>query len=398
MKTNIKNSIAAAIAFIYRYRQSWRVWVTITVLIIIVLTIYTGSALYRAAKTTNTAASEITAAENNRTPTEHGNSSTPAAKPNGPAGANDSKQNPPQSTGAVPSTQDSTKSPGSPSQQSPSKSTNPTSPQQSTSPTTPTNPTIPATPKPSISGQFVPRADYTNWKHVFYDDFDKDAPLGSWGEDWDGNKIVYIGAQSQQWRAYPKSYKDTYDKRPYRSDRVLSVKNSILNFWLHTVDGLPAGANPSPIIASGSQYQTYGRYSARFKVDSPNMNEYYVAWLLWPQSERWPQDGEFDFPEGNLAGNVGGFHHYSGAGSCSNGCQDVANIPANTKFTDWHTYTIEWSPGRVKYILDDTVVLNSTKWVPSGPMRWQLQTETKGNGTSSGNLMLDWVSVWSYRP
>ncbi|RYZ85667.1 MAG: glycosyl hydrolase family protein, partial [Moraxellaceae bacterium] len=69
-----------------------------------------------------------------------------------------------------------------------------------------------------------------------------------------------------------------------------------------------------------------------------------------------------------------------------------------TKFTDWHTYTIEWSPGRVKFILDNTVVLNSTNWVPSGPMRWQLQTETKGNGSSSGNLMVDWVSVWSYRP
>lgn len=244
----------------------------------------------------------------------------------------------------------------------------------------------------------MPKGDIGNWKHVFYDDFTKDAALGSWGEDWDANTIVYTGAQSQQWRAYPKSYKDTYDKRPYRSDKVLSVKGSILNFWLHTVDGVPAGANPSPIIANGSQYQTYGRYSARFKVDTPNLNEYYVAWLLWPQSERWPQDGEIDFPEGNLAGNVGGFHHYSGAGSCANGCQDVASVPANRKFTDWHTYTIEWSPGRVKFILDNTVVLNSTNWVPSGPMRWQLQTETKGNGSSSGNLMVDWVSVWSYRP
>lgn len=280
----------------------------------------------------------------------------------------------------------------------PSTSTPGTSSTSNPSPT-PTPVPIP-TPTPTLppSGQAVPRNDFGVWKHIFHDDFTKDATLGSWGEDWDAEKIVYTGAQGQQWKAYPKSYKDTYNKRPYRSDQVLSVKNSMLNFWLHNVEGQPAGANPSPVISGGSQYQTYGRYSARFKVDTPNLHEYYVAWLLWPQSERWPQDGEMDFPEGNLAGNVGGFHHYSGAGSCTNGCQDVANVPANTKFTDWHTYTIEWMPGRVRYILDDKVVLDSTKWVPSGPMRWQLQTETNGNGNNSGNLTVDWVSVWSYRP
>ena len=52
------------------------------------------------------------------------------------------------------------------------------------------------------------------------------------------------------------------------------------------------------------------------------------------------------------------------------------------RFTDWHTYTIEWSPGRVRYLLDDVVVLDSTEWVPTTPMRWQLQTETRGDGNN----------------
>lgn len=279
---------------------------------------------------------------------------------------------------------------------------------KSNTPTTPTKPpvvtpipTAPVNPPKSPSGQTVPRANIGHWKHIFYDDFTKNAALGSWGEDWDPHKVVYTGAQGQQWLAYPKSYVDTYDKRPYRSDAVLSVRDGILNFYLHNVDGQPAGANPSPLISGGSMYQTYGRYSARFKVDTPNLDEYYVAWLLWPQSEVWPDDGEIDFPEGHLNGSVSGFHHYAGAGSyggCRPNCQEQANVPANVKFTDWHTYTIEWSPGRIKMIVDDTVVLNSTNHVPSGPMRWQLQTETKGNGTNKGNLMLDWVSVWSYDP
>jgi beta-glucanase (GH16 family) len=130
-------------------------------------------------------------------------------------------------------------------------------------------------------------------------------------------------------------------------------------------------------------------------VDSPDLSEYYAAWLLWPQSENWPYDGEFDFPEGALSGNVGGFHHFSGEGSCADGCKTPA-LDIGAQFTDWHTYTMEWSPGRIRYLLDDTVVLDSTDFVPSTPMRWELQTETKGDGNSEGNLILDWVSVYSW--
>src|SRR5690606_35625945 len=149
-----------------------------------------------------------------------------------------------------------------------------------------------AVPITNISGLPVPIGDIGEWKQIFYDDFTKDAAVGTWGSDCEPEKIVYTGTQGQQWRAYPKCYVDTYQKRPYRSDKVLSVKDGALFFHLHTVDGQPAGANPSPIIdpITGSQYQTYGRYTARFKVDNPNLYEYYVAWLLWPQSERWPDD------------------------------------------------------------------------------------------------------------
>ncbi|NLG55631.1 MAG: family 16 glycosylhydrolase [Rhodococcus sp.] len=257
-------------------------------------------------------------------------------------------------------------------------------------PTTPPGPNPPGQP----SGVAMPTGNLPGWRHIFADDFTLDAPTGSWANDCSPDNIVYTGAQGQKWRTYPRCYRDTYQQRPYRPDAVLSVRNGVLDFHLRRVDGIPAGANPSPLIDGVSQYQTYGRYSARMRVTKPGMSEYYVAWLLWPQSERWPVDGEFDFPEGPLNATAGGFHHYAGAGSCV-GCQAVA-IDVGARFTDWHTYTIEWSPGRIRYLLDDAVVLDSTDWVPSGPMRWQLQTETNGNGNSNGNLEVDWVSVWAY--
>ncbi|RYF28199.1 MAG: glycosyl hydrolase family protein [Chloroflexi bacterium] len=397
MKTNIKNILTGVFTNMSQHKLIWAIGaliITLTFGAAISTVVYKNAQISQTPKQPPSIYDD--ALKSNGTP----RATDPESSADESTSLDTSKQNTAdtkQQTGGQQSaqTQNKPSTSSSPSTKPPtsgSGSTTPIPPKPTAPVVTPPTPTLPP------SGQAVPRSDFGVWKHIFYDDFTKDATLGTWGEDWNGDKIVYTGAQGQQWRAYPKSYKDTYNQRPYRSDQVLSVKNSMLNFWLHNVEGQPAGANPSPIISSGSQYQTYGRYSARFKVDSPNLREYYVAWLLWPQSERWPQDGEMDFPEGNLSGNVGGFHHYSGAGSCTNGCQDVANVPANTKFTDWHTYTIEWMPGRVRYILDDKVVLDSTKWVPSGPMRWQLQTETNGNGTNSGNLTVDWVSVWSYRP
>ena len=252
------------------------------------------------------------------------------------------------------------------------------------------------TPPTNPSGQPVPQGNLTNWRQIFWDDFTKDAAVGSWANPCSPDQIVYTGAQGQRWRTYPQCWVDTVPRNPYRPDQVLSVGNGVLNFHLHNVNGRPAGANPSPIIADNSQYQTYGRYSARMKVDTPTLSEYSVAWLLWPQSENWPWDGEIDFPEAPLSGTAWGYHHYAGQGSCVNGCQMAVNTQA--RFTDWHTYTIEWMPGRVRLLLDDTVVLNTTNWVPDKPMRWQLQTETNGAGTNSGNLMVDWVSVWTYSP
>jgi len=90
-----------------------------------------------------------------------------------------------------------------------------------------------------------------------------------------------------------------------------------------------------------------------------------------------------------LAGTSNAFAHYARA----SGGQET--VDTGSPFTDWHIYTLEWSPGRVRFLLDEKVVLETTKFVPSKPMRWQLQTETNGSGTHTGRLLVDWVSTWS---
>ncbi len=249
------------------------------------------------------------------------------------------------------------------------------------------------------SGQAMPVGNLTGWNQIFAEDFTVDAATGSWeascATDPDASqKIVYTGAGGTQWRTYPDCYTDTAG-RPYRSDQVLSVHDGTLDFYLHDVDSQPAGANPSPVInkATESQYQTYGRYSVRFKVSSASLSNYYVAYLLWPQSNSDWQCAESDFPEAHLTSTtVGGHAHYGCSGS-----QD--NFSAAIDFTQWHTYTQEWSPGVRKYYLDGTLIGTSTHSVFSQPERYQLQTETVGTTPGqSGHILVDWVVAYSYAP
>lgn len=264
-----------------------------------------------------------------------------------------------------------------------------------------------STPPPgqSPSGVPMPSGDVTSgghtWKRIFAEDFTKNAPLGSWGSDCDASKVLYTGEGGTRWKAYPKCYVDTYHDRPYRSDAVLSVHDGVLDFWLHPVDGRPAGANPAPILPNGTSYQTYGRYEVRFKTTTTNMPEYYTAWLLWPQDESNWDCAESDYPEGRLnKTSTSAFAHY---------CRDDGSATQNAysapvDFTQWHTYTQEWMPGKRNYYLDGKLIGSSTTNVWSGPQRWQLQTETNSTCdtttpitcSAGGNLLLDWAVVWAY--
>jgi hypothetical protein len=258
------------------------------------------------------------------------------------------------------------------------------------------------------SGQAMPVGDVTSgghtWKQIATEDFTKDAALGSWNDTGtltscppNRAAVYYTGATGTPWTAYPKCYKDTYQSRAYRSDQVLSVHNGVLDFWLHTVDGHPAGANPSPYLPNGSQYQTYGRYEVRLRQTTQSVSEFYQAWLLWPQTGA-GECAESDFPEAPMdVSSVSAYAHY-GCGAAQDSFSKALDR------TQWHTYTQEWQPGKRSYYVDGVLIGSSTNQVWSNPERWQLQTETKttcdtttpNTCTENGHLLVDWAVVYAY--
>jgi hypothetical protein len=271
---------------------------------------------------------------------------------------------------------------GTPQSAAPSSSTPapaPTDPSATPAPTT-AAPSPTPTPTVTVSPDAMPTGNLPGWTQIFADDFTTPAPLGS-----------FLSSYGSSWGAYPSPWKDTSGNGVYSPGKTMSAAGGMLDLWVHTESGVHYVAAPQPKLPT----MTYGRFSARFQADSTP--GYKVAWLLWPDSGVWPAGGEVDFPEGDLNSNLSAFAHFASPG----GGQDAFTLP--TTFAGWHTATIEWTPGKLVFLLDGKVVGTSTTLVPSKPMHWVMQTETTLNGSvpsnaASGHVRVDWVTAYTYTP
>jgi len=231
------------------------------------------------------------------------------------------------------------------------------------------------------SSSSMPSGDLPGWRQGFAEDFDVDAPLGSFPGS----------AYRDRWTGY-EGLPDTSGAGRYSNERVVSVHDGVLDMHLRTEDGVPLVAAPTPLVGGSWGGQTYGRYSVRFRADA--VEGYKTAWLLWPDSDKWA-DGEIDFPEGPLDGSMYAANLCVGhAGTFCYKSDDLAT------FTAWHVATIEWTPDAVTFYLDGQKV-GSSDSSPRKPMHWILQTETdhgRPPASSSGHVEVDWVTVYERAP
>lgn len=234
----------------------------------------------------------------------------------------------------------------------------------------------------SPSGQAAPHGDLPGWHQKYVEDFATDVAT-------DVATGSFPGAYASHWYAYADGVKDTSRNGTYMPSKVLSVHDGVLDDAIHSEGGQHLVSAP---VMRDTYGQVYGRYSVRFRSDQ--LGGYKNAWLLWPDSGRWPDDGEIDGPEGDLDGTINAFSHFARP----SGGQDV--FTSNASFSSWHTVTIEWVPGRVTFHLDDAVLGTSTQNVPTTAMHWVLQTETSLGGSApangvAGHVLIDWVALYA---
>ena len=104
---------------------------------------------------------------------------------------------------------------------------------------------------------------------------------------------------------------------------------------------------------------TYGRIEARAKLPASS-GTWPAIWALGSNFDTvgWPDCGEIDVMEhaGNNLNTIHGTLHYPGnSGGNGNG----GTTTVGTATTDFHLYTVEWSPDEILFVVDDTVVYHT---------------------------------------
>ena len=122
----------------------------------------------------------------------------------------------------------------------------------------------------------------------------------------------------------------------------------------------PVGAFTSARIKSENLYEfTYGRVEIRAKLPTGG-GTWPALWALGANFDTvgWPVCGEIDVMEhvGNSANIVSSALHYPGN---FGGTAVTGSIPISTATSEFHNYTVEWTPDSIKFVVDDEFIHTS---------------------------------------
>jgi beta-glucanase (GH16 family) len=146
--------------------------------------------------------------------------------------------------------------------------------------------------------------------------------------------------------------------------------------------------------------QLYGRWEFRARTDRGR--GFGSAILLWPDSEKWPQDGEIDIME--VPGenrDLANFVVHWGV----DGTDNMNGIAVPGDFSQWHTFTLEWLPDRITWYVDGVKKYQNTDKavIPKTPMHLAIQLDEgpkkdwilPRDDTTPAELSLDvdWVRI-----
>lgn len=248
----------------------------------------------------------------------------------------------------------------------------------------------------------MPTGDIPGWHQIFADDFPTDVPVGGFSGCDQGTVRACSGLPSAveaKWWAYPDGWKDTSGQGVYMPSQTMSIADGMMHLHMYTAGGTTMVAAPVPKIPDpvGSEGgQLYGRYAIRWMVKAPT-DSFKLAWLLWPDSEKFPADGEIDFPEGQINGDITAYMHRQNATADNDQNEFDTPVPISS---GWHTSVVEWTASTCTFTLDGSVIGTATSRIPNTPMHWVLQSETVPdrvtNGSTAADIYIAWVTI--YRP
>jgi hypothetical protein len=180
-----------------------------------------------------------------------------------------------------------------------------------------------------------------------------------------------------------------------RRSSAISVANGVLN--ITATNGNVSGGMAHKLG------QTYGRWEFRARTDLGR--GFGSAILLWPDSERFPQDGEIDIMEvpSETRDRAHFIVHFGGPG----GSDKVYGSYAEDDFSQWHTFAVDWLPDRIVFYVDGVERFRVTdrNIIPDKPMHLAMQFDQGPKKDwiaapdvttpKAFSLQVDWLRVYA---
>lgn len=277
----------------------------------------------------------------------------------------------------------------------------------------------------------VRAGDLPDWTLIFADDMNYTHPVGSivpnqqgvvtvpdlasrftfYADGWSTTHDGKVYAKTASEPGYPGNWPAIVSK--YQPSKTISFSNSVARFRLHseTLAGVNTafGATMKPILPGGYKMGPYGRVAFRMRsthvltaagtdlaaagdfTTAPNL---YWNWVpLGIDSNNWPSNGEFDFPEGSMNRGVAGNYHPAST------VNETFHITTPLSPYLWHNYVWEWTPGRFRWVIDGVEYENTTDRVPTLATAFLFQFECDYRmPTGEATAEVDWCAIWSYTP
>lgn len=176
-----------------------------------------------------------------------------------------------------------------------------------------------------------------------------------------------------------------------RDARAVSVRHGVLTITARMIGGtLVSGAVGSRID------RTYGRVEFRARTDADPSATTSGVVLLWPGSDRWPQDGEIDVYETGTLANRSWFSSFVHWGADNQ--QDWFGHDASA--TRWHAMAMDWTPDAIRFYRDGVLegTVTDPAAIPRVPHHLAIQLDPFApQMTGAVRLQIDDVRIYAPR-
>ncbi|WP_242517693.1 carbohydrate binding domain-containing protein [Halobacillus sp. GSS1] len=210
----------------------------------------------------------------------------------------------------------------------------------------------------------------SDWSLVWNDEFlAKEIDSDKWTYDI-GNWIVDENGEgvAAGWGNNEKEYYTDSSENSYTEDGHLVIKAKKEEEPVTDEFG-SYDYTSAKLKTKGLFSKKYGKFEAKMKL--PEGQGFWPAFWMMPEDDvygPWPTSGEIDIMEaaGGDTSNIGGTIHYGEEWPNNTYTGKEYHFPEGEDFTDYHTYSVEWEPGEIRWYVDGELYQTLNDWFSKG--------------------------------